>query len=284
MFKRDFTEEQQMFREAYRKFLHQEIVPKMETWREQGIVDREAFLKAGEDGFLMVWPDEEYGGLGDTDFRFEQIIIEENQYALTSDWYCTLHSRLVGTYDDVVERFGALHIVNNYAGIGSACKTYGKDGPHPLDVYQKVVAINQVGTFNVCRLAAEKMAANEPEGDDAIRGVIINTASVAAYEGQIGQVAYSATKGAVVGMTLPMARELAYYGIRVNTIVPGLIHTPLFDAIEDSYYRSLEASTVYPKRLGKTSEIAALSAHIVGNDYINGECIRIDAGIRMQPK
>lgn len=184
----------------------------------------------------------------------------------------------------VVEKFGALHIVNNYAGIGPACKTYGKNGPHPLDTYLKVVMVNQVGTFNVARLAAEKMAQNEPFNEDGGRGVIINTASVAAYEGQIGQVAYSATKGAVVGMTLPMARELAPYGIRVNTIVPGLIHTPLFDTIEESYYKALEASTVYPHRLGKTSEIAKLSAHIVDNDYMNGECIRLDAAIRMQPK
>jgi len=186
--------------------------------------------------------------------------------------------------DAVVEQFGALHIVNNFAGIGPACKTYGKKGPHPIDLYMKVVMVNQVGTFNVARLAAEKMAANEPVNEDGARGVIINTASVAAYEGQIGQVAYSATKGAIVGMTLPMARELASYGIRVNTIVPGLIHTPLFDSIEESYYKSLEASTVYPHRLGKTSEIAKLSAHIVDNDYINGECIRMDAAVRMQPK
>lgn len=196
----------------------------------------------------------------------------------------TSESSVRQALDDVVARFGAVHILNNFAGIGPACKTLGRNGPHPLDLYEKVVAVNQVGTFNVCRLAAEKMAENEPEGDDGMRGVIINTASVAAYEGQIGQVAYSATKGAVVGMTLPMARELAYYGIRVNTIAPGVIHTPLFDTIEESYYKSLEASTVYPKRLGKPSEIAALSAHIVENDYINGECIRCDAAIRMQPK
>lgn len=186
--------------------------------------------------------------------------------------------------DAVVEKFGALHIVNNFAGIGPACKTYGKKGPHPLDLYNKVVMVNQVGTFNVARLAAEKMAGNEPVNDDGARGVIINTASVAAYEGQIGQVAYSATKGAIVGMTIPMARELAPYGIRVNTIVPGLIHTPLFDTIEESYYKALEASVVYPNRLGKPSEIAKLSAHIVDNDYINGECIRMDAAVRMQPK
>jgi len=186
--------------------------------------------------------------------------------------------------DDVVGTFGAVHVANNFAGIGMACKTYGKNGPHPLDWYLKVVMVNQVGTFNVARLAAGRMAANEPLNGDGVRGVIINTASVAAYEGQIGQVAYSATKGAIVGMTLPMARELADYGIRVVTIVPGLIHTPLFETVEDSYYQSLVASTVFPRRLGHTGEIAALSAHIVENDYINGECIRMDAAIRMQPR
>ncbi|MYM62938.1 SDR family NAD(P)-dependent oxidoreductase [Pseudomaricurvus sp. HS19] len=184
----------------------------------------------------------------------------------------------------VMDKFGALHIVNNYAGIGPACKTYGKKGPHPLDLYMKIVMINQVGTFNVARLAAEQIAKNEPVNEDGCRGVIINTASVAAFEGQIGQVAYSATKGAVVGMTLPMARELEPYGIRVNTIAPGLIHTPLFDTIEESYYKALEASTVFPRRLGKTAEIAKLALHIVENDYMNGETVRLDAAIRMQPK
>ena len=183
-----------------------------------------------------------------------------------------------------VGKFGALHILNNYAGIGKAGKTYGKNGPYPLSDYLKVVMVNQVGTFNVSRLAAEKMAANEPVNDDGVRGVIINTASVAAYEGQVGQVAYSATKGAIVGMTLPMARDLASYGIRVVTIAPGLIHTPLFDALDEKVYKSLEASTVFPHRLGKASEIANLAAHIVENDYLNGEVIRLDAAIRMQPR
>lgn len=196
----------------------------------------------------------------------------------------TDEAAVTAALDEVVAKFGGLHIVNNYAGIGSAEKTYGKDGPHNLDNYVKVVMVNQVGTFNVARLAAERMAQNEPFNDDGGRGVIINTASVAAYEGQIGQVAYSATKGAVVAMTLPMARELSRYGIRVNTIVPGLIHTPLFDTIEETYYKALEQSTVYPKRLGKTSEIAKLSAAIAENDYMNGECIRLDAAIRMQPR
>ena len=186
--------------------------------------------------------------------------------------------------ESVVEQFGAVHIVNNFAGIGPPGKTLSKRGPLSLDLYKKVVEVNQIGTFNVARLAAEKMAMHDPVNDDGVRGVIINTASVAAYEGQIGQVSYSATKGAIVGMTLPMARELASYGIRVVALAPGLIHTPLFDTVEESYYNALRDSVVFPKRLGKTEEIAALCQHIVENDYLNGEVIRMDGGIRMQPK
>lgn len=186
--------------------------------------------------------------------------------------------------DDVVARWGALHICCNFAGIGSAYKTYGKNGPYPLDEYIKVISVNQIGTFNMCRLAAEKMAAHEPVTADGGRGVIINTASIAAYEGQIGQVAYSASKGAIVAMCLPMARDLEPYGIRVNTIVPGLIHTPLFETVGEAYYKSLEASVVFPKRLGKPAEIAKLAAFLVDNDYMNGECIRMDGAIRMQPR
>ncbi|MCB1679998.1 MAG: 3-hydroxyacyl-CoA dehydrogenase [Halioglobus sp.] len=184
----------------------------------------------------------------------------------------------------VVETFGAVHICNNYAGIGSACKTYGKNGVFPLDEYMKVININLVGTFNVSRYVAEQMANNDPVNDDGGRGVIINTSSVAAYEGQIGQLAYSASKGGVVGMTLPMARDLASYGIRVNTIVPGLIHTPLFESLPEKAYRSLEASVCYPPRLGRPAEIAHLSVCIAQNDYLNGECIRLDGAIRMQPR
>ncbi len=184
----------------------------------------------------------------------------------------------------VLERFGALHICNNFAGIGSASKTYGKNGVFPMDEYMRVVMVNQVGTFNVSRFAAEAMSKNDVINDDGGRGVIINTASIAAYEGQIGQLAYSATKGAVVGMTLPMARDLQPLGIRVNTIVPGLIHTPLFDSLPEEVYGSLERSVLYPQRLGKASEIGHLSVFIAENDYLNGECIRLDGGIRMQPR
>jgi NAD(P)-dependent dehydrogenase (short-subunit alcohol dehydrogenase family) len=186
--------------------------------------------------------------------------------------------------EGVVEKFGALHICNNYAGIGNANKTFGKKGVFPLDQYMLVININLVGTFNVARYAAEQMAKNDPINGDGGRGVIINTASVAAYEGQVGQVAYSASKGGVVGMTLPMARDLASYGIRVNTIVPGLIHTPLFEMLPEPAYKSLEASVCYPPRLGKPDEIAHLSVFIAENDYVNGESIRLDGAIRMQPR
>lgn len=184
----------------------------------------------------------------------------------------------------VVTHFGALHICNNYAGIGNAVKTLSKKGVFPLDQYMNVINVNLVGTFNVSRYAAEQMANNAPINSDGGRGVIINTASIAAYEGQVGQLAYSASKGGVVGMTLPMARDLASYGIRVNTIVPGLIHTPLFEALPEPAYHSLEASVCYPQRLGKPEEIAHLSVFIAENDYVNGECIRLDGAIRMQPR
>jgi len=184
----------------------------------------------------------------------------------------------------VMEKFGAIHICNNYAGIGNAHKTYGKEGVFPLDAYKTVLNVNLIGTFNVARLAAEQMAKNEPFNDHGGRGVIINTASVAAYEGQIGQVGYSASKGGVVGMTLPMARDLAPLGIRVNTIVPGLIHTPMFDGVPDNMVKALGQMVVNPQRLGRPEEIAHLSVMMAENEYLNGECVRLDGGIRMQPR
>lgn len=183
-----------------------------------------------------------------------------------------------------VKAFGAAHICNNFAGISTANKTMGKDGPHPLAAFRKVIDINLIGTFNVLRLAAEQMAGQDPVTDDGCRGVITNTASVAAYEGQIGQSAYSASKGGIVGMTLPIARDLATLGIRVNTIVPGLIHTPMFDAMPEKVFDALSAMPLFPQRLGQAREIAHLAKYIVANDYTNGECIRMDGGIRMQAR
>jgi NAD(P)-dependent dehydrogenase (short-subunit alcohol dehydrogenase family) len=184
----------------------------------------------------------------------------------------------------VMAQFGAIHICCNYAGIGNAAKTFGRNGVFPLDQFNLVIQINLVGTFNVLRLAAEQMAKNDTINADGGRGVIINTASVAAYEGQMGQAAYSASKGGIVGMTLPIARDLASLGIRVNTIVPGLIETPLMLAAGEKVVEALGNMVLYPRRLGKADEIAHLAQCIVENDYLNGECIRMDGGIRMQPK
>lgn len=184
--------------------------------------------------------------------------------------------------EKTIAAFGAIHICVNYAGVGSAAKTLGRKGPFPLDEFNRVIQVNLVGSFNVLRLAAEQMAKNELV--DGERGVIINTASVAAYEGQIGQAAYSASKGGIVGMTLPIARDLAEYGIRVNTIAPGLIHTPLFDSLGEKVITSLSATVLNPQRLGKPDEIAQTAQFIVENAYMNGETIRVDGGIRMQPR
>ena len=186
--------------------------------------------------------------------------------------------------EKVIDTFGTVHINVNCAGVGNAAKTVGRDGAFPLDTWNFVIGVNLTGTFNVLRLCAEIMSRNEPVTEDGGRGVIINTASVAAYEGQIGQAAYSASKGGVVGLTLPVARDLSQFGIRVNTIVPGLINTPLFNGLTPSFVETLSQSVLYPKRLGRPDEIAQLAASIIDNDYINGECIRMDGGIRMQPR
>ena len=187
--------------------------------------------------------------------------------------------------DATVARFGAIHINCNYAGIGHAEKTVGRENqPHDLSSYKRVIDVNLVGTFNVLRLCAAQMAKQEPINDDGGRGIIINTASVAGQEGQIGQAAYAATKGAIIGSTICIARDLASLGIRVNTIVPGLIHTPLFEAMPENVYQSLEASVLNPKRLGKPDEIAQLAQYFVENDYMNGESVRMDGGIRMRER
>lgn len=183
----------------------------------------------------------------------------------------------------VVARWGAVHVAVNCAGIGSAMRTVGKNGPHSLDVFSKVISVNLIGTFNVTRLAAAVMARNEGNADGE-RGVIINTASVAAFDGQIGQVAYSASKGGVVGMTLPLARDLATIGVRVNTIAPGIFNTPLMNASPDSVKLPLIEMTQFPKRLGHPEEYGQLAVHMVENAFMNGETIRLDGAIRMAPR
>jgi NAD(P)-dependent dehydrogenase (short-subunit alcohol dehydrogenase family) len=178
---------------------------------------------------------------------------------------------------------GGLNVAMNCAGILGAGRVLGKDGPMPLKNFAGTVMVNLVGSFNVAKAAAELMQHNAP-GVDGERGVIINTASVAAYEGQIGQAAYSASKGGVVGMTLPMARELARFGIRVMTIAPGIFWTPMVDGMPESVQQSLSASIPFPSRLGKPEEFADLVAYILGNTYLNGETIRLDGATRLAPK
>lgn len=183
-----------------------------------------------------------------------------------------------------LDTFGQLDIAVNCAGVATPQKLLDRDGKRTsLDVYRKIININLIGTYNVAAQAAEAMAKNEP-GEDGERGVIINTASVAAYEGQIGQAAYASSKGGVVGLTLPVARELARYGIRMMSIAPGFIHTPLFDGLPEAAVESLTGQVVFPKRLGKPAEYAQLASHIVENVYLNGETIRMDAAARMAPK
>ncbi|BCN77133.1 3-hydroxyacyl-CoA dehydrogenase [Prescottella equi] len=183
---------------------------------------------------------------------------------------------------NLAESLGPLRVTVNCAGIGNAIKTVGKQGAFPLAEFQRVVNINLVGTFNVLRLAAERIAKTDPiEGE---RGVIINTASVAAFDGQIGQAAYSASKGGVVGMTLPIARDLASMLIRVVTIAPGLFKTPLLAGLPEPAQESLGKQVPHPSRLGDPAEYGSLAAHIVSNPMLNGEVIRLDGAIRMAPR
>jgi NAD(P)-dependent dehydrogenase (short-subunit alcohol dehydrogenase family) len=186
---------------------------------------------------------------------------------------------------DIAESLGPLRIVVNCAGTGNAIKTLGKDGAFPLAAFRKVVEINLIGTFNVLRLGAERIAQTEPVGPKGEeRGVIINTASVAAFDGQIGQAAYSASKGGVVGMTLPIARDLASKGIRVMTIAPGLFDTPLLAGLPEPARESLGKQVPHPSRLGDPDEYGALAVHIIENPMLNGEVIRLDGAIRMAPR
>lgn len=182
-----------------------------------------------------------------------------------------------------VAAFGALSGVINCAGIGVGEKTVGKDGPHSLASFKRVIEVNLIGTFNVIRLAAAQMAGQQPNAGGE-RGVIINTASIAAFDGQIGQAAYSASKGGIVGMTLPIARDLARSGIRVVTIAPGIFDTPLLGALPEEVRQSLGAQVPFPSRLGQPAEYAALAKHIIENEMLNGEVVRIDGALRMAPK
>lgn len=185
--------------------------------------------------------------------------------------------------DAAADFMGGLNVAVNCAGILGSGRVLGKEGPMPLARFAGTVMVNLVGSFNIAKAAANRMQVNEP-GEDGERGVIVNTASVAAYEGQIGQAAYAASKGGVVGMTLPLAREFARIGVRVMTIAPGVFHTPMIEGVPQEVYDSLCAQVPYPSRLGKVEEFAETVAYILRTRYLNGGVIRIDGAIRMQPK
>ncbi|HTM49149.1 MAG TPA: 3-hydroxyacyl-CoA dehydrogenase [Bryobacteraceae bacterium] len=182
-----------------------------------------------------------------------------------------------------IERFGGLHVLINCAGIGDAARVVGKDGPMALERFTRVISVNLIGTFNAIRLAAAGMCAAEPDAGGE-RGVIINTASIAAFDGQIGQAAYSASKGGIVGMTLPLARDLARHGVRVMTIAPGLFDTPLLAGLPEPARQALAESIPFPPRLGRPDEYAQLARQIIENPMLNGSVIRLDGALRMAPR
>ncbi|MBA59989.1 MAG: 3-hydroxyacyl-CoA dehydrogenase [Gammaproteobacteria bacterium] len=186
--------------------------------------------------------------------------------------------------EKTIDRFGNLHINVNSAGIGAAARTLGKTDPMPIEQFEFVIRVNLLGTFNCLRLCANEMRKNSSQTEDAERGVIVNVASVAAFDGQIGQAAYSASKAGVAGMTLPIARDLSRDGIRVATIAPGIFETPMMRSAPPQVREPLVEMTQFPKRLGNPEEFAETAAYIVNCGYINGEIIRLDGGIRMSPK
>jgi NAD(P)-dependent dehydrogenase (short-subunit alcohol dehydrogenase family) len=195
----------------------------------------------------------------------------------------TSEEQVNAALDLAAATFGGVHGVINAAGIGQAAKVLGKNGPHPLDLFERTIRVNLVGTFNVIRLAAAVMAKNAPEPSGE-RGVVINTASIAAFDGQIGQPAYAASKGGIVALTLPIAREFASLGIRVVTIAPGIFDTPLLAALPEAARVSLGQQVPFPSRLGRPAEYGALVAHIIENEMLNGEVIRLDGALRMAPR
>jgi NAD(P)-dependent dehydrogenase (short-subunit alcohol dehydrogenase family) len=182
------------------------------------------------------------------------------------------------------EAFGAIHVCVNCAGVPTIGRVVGRDGPHPYDEFKRVIDVNLNGTFNICRLTAAEMLKNEPIGDDGERGVIVNTSSMAGIEGQMGQSAYAASKAGIIGLMLPMTRDLAQFGVRVSVIAPGLFETPLVSGAPEKVRDKLISELEFPKRMGAPSEFASLVAHIVQNPYINGELIRLDGGVRARPR
>ena len=213
----------------------------------------------------------------------EALATELGAAALFVETDVSSETSAVNTIQAAISSFGALHGLVNCAGIAPAEKVVGKEGPHRLESFSRVININLVGTFNMIRLAAEAMMKNEPDAGGE-RGVIVNTASVAAYEGQLGQAAYAASKGGIVALTLPVARELARSGIRCLTIAPGIMETPMLLGMPPEVQDSLNKMVPFPTRMGKPAEYAALVRHIAENSYLNGEVIRLDGAIRMGVK
>ncbi|MEW9796741.1 SDR family NAD(P)-dependent oxidoreductase [Alteromonas sp. CYL-A6] len=210
--------------------------------------------------------------LGADATRFYQVDVRDEQ-------------QISDAIEKVKAELGDIRLCVNCAGIAPAKRLLDKEGqPAPLDSFQNTININLVGSYNVCRLVAAAMAAQDADGETGERGVLINTASVAGYEGQIGQTAYAASKGGIIGLTLPMARDLAPLGIRVNTIAPGVMGTPMLLAMPEKVQDALSANVQFPKRLGYPAEFAKLVQHIAENGYLNGETIRLDGGLRMPPK
>ena len=195
----------------------------------------------------------------------------------------TSEESIINSLSSTLSKFKFINLLVNCAGIGIANKVIGKEQLHDSKIFQKVISVNLLGTFNVLKLTVEKMLENEPD-EDSFRGVVINTASIAAFDGQIGQAAYSASKGGIVSLTLPLAREFAKYGIRVCTIAPGLFETPMMAGLPDKAYQNLIDSTLFPKRLGKPNEFSNLVLSIFENNMLNGEVIRLDGSLRMSPK
>lgn len=195
----------------------------------------------------------------------------------------TNEEQVAATIERAIAAFGRIEVVVNCAGIGAGGRTIRRDGPYPLDTFKKVIGVNVIGTFSVLSRAASEMTKNDPD-ESGCRGVIVNTSSIAAFDGQIGQVAYSASKGAIVGMTLPVARDLSTVGIRICTICPGTFDTPLLGRLAEDLKHALAAAIPNPRRLGDPDEFAMLVEHIIVNPYLNGETIRLDGALRMAPK
>ena len=215
--------------------------------------------------------------------RGEKVAMELGNSVIFCMTDITDEANVQAAIDKTIEAFGAIHIAVNCAGVGIPAKVLGKEGPMSMDHFNKVVQINLMGTMNVVRLAAEKMVKNKGN-DDGEKGIVINVASAAAFDGQIGQAAYSASKAGVAGMTLPIAREFAEYGIRIMTIAPGIFRTPMVEGLPENVQEALGKMVPFPKRLGEPSEFAGLVQHIVENPMLNGEVIRLDGAIRMAAK